>query len=122
MAKHVVICGLAPEVVDYDRYPGLTAERLMAALKADAGRLEALGYTVELCLVSDVAAGDTQLANTLARGECDCVLIGAGVREDPELFLLFEKLVNAAHQYAPDAKICFNTRPIDTAEAVRRWV
>lgn len=109
-------------MVDYDRYPGLTAERLMAALKADAGRLEALGYTVELCLVSDVAAGDTQLANTLARGECDCVLIGAGVREDPELLLLFEKLVNAAHQYAPDAKICFNTRPIDTAEAVRRWV
>jgi hypothetical protein len=122
MAKQVVICGLAPEVVDYGRYPSLTAERLMAALKADAGKLEALGYTVEFCLVSDVAAGDAQLANTLARGECDCVLIGAGVREDPEHFLLFEKLVNAAHRYAPDAKICFNTRPTDTTEAVRRWV
>jgi hypothetical protein len=122
MAKHVVICGLAPEVVDYDHYPGLTAERLMAALKTDADRLEALGYTVEFCLVSDVTAGDAQLANTLARGKCDCVLIGAGVREDPEHFLLFERLVNAAHQYAPDAKICFNTRPTDTTEAVRRWV
>ncbi len=60
MAKQVVICGLAPEVVDYERYPGLTAERLMAALKADARRLEALGYTVEFCLVSDVAAGAAQ--------------------------------------------------------------
>jgi hypothetical protein len=89
MAKHVVICGLAPEVVDYGRYPGLTAERLMAALKADAGKLDALGYTVEFCLISDVTAGDAQLANTLARGKCDCVLIGAGVREDSEHFLLF---------------------------------
>jgi hypothetical protein len=122
MTKHVVICGLAPEAVDYERYPGLTAEGLMAALKADAGSLEALGYTAEFCLVADVAAGATQLANTLARGQCDCVLIGAGIRKDPEHFLLFEKLVNAAHQYAPGAKICFNTEPTDTAEAVRRWV
>jgi hypothetical protein len=79
MTKHVVICGLAPEAVDYERYPGLNAERLMAALKADADSLEALGYTAEFCLVSDVAGGATQLAHTLARDQCDCVLIGAGI-------------------------------------------
>ena len=47
MAKHVVICGLAPEVVDYPRHPGLTEEKLRASLNADAANLQALGYTVE---------------------------------------------------------------------------
>jgi hypothetical protein len=122
MAAHVVICGLAPEVVDYARYPGLTDEKLMAALHAEAAKLEALGYTVEFSLVRDLAAGAVEFANTLARGQFDCVLIGAGVRKDPEHFLLFEQLVNAAHQHAPGAKICFNTEPTDTVDAVRRWV
>ena len=51
----------------------------------------------------------------------DCVVIGAGLRASPQL-LLFEKLVNLVHQHAPGARICFNTTPADTAEAVRRWV
>jgi len=37
-------------------------------------------------------------------------------------FLLFEKLVNVIHELSPRAKICFNTRPEDTAEAFLRWV
>jgi hypothetical protein len=36
--------------------------------------------------------------------------------------LLFEKIVNLVHSLAPDAKICFNTTPADTAEAVQRWI
>jgi len=36
--------------------------------------------------------------------------------------LLFEKLINVVHAQAPDAKICFNTTPADTSEAVRRWI
>ena len=59
---------------------------------------------------------------TLSRKTFDCVLIGAGVRLDPEHFLLFEKLINVVHEYAPKAKICFNTSPGDTAAAVMRWV
>ena len=33
----------------------------------------------------------------------------------------FERLVNAVHESAPRAKICFNTNPGDTAEAIQRW-
>ncbi len=40
----------------------------------------------------------------------------------PSKFLLFEKLVNVVHEHAPQAKLCFNTKPSDTAEAVRRWL
>ena len=51
----------------------------------------------------------------------DCIAIGAGIRVNPKFFLLFEKLVNVVHEYAPQAMLCFNTRPSDTAEAVQRW-
>jgi hypothetical protein len=61
MAKHVVICGLAPEVVDYPRHPGLTEEKLRADLNADAANLQALGYTVEFSVISDFAAGALSL-------------------------------------------------------------
>ena len=51
----------------------------------------------------------------------DYVLIGAGVRTVPEHFIVLERLVNAVHESAPKARICFNTNPNDTAEAVQRW-
>jgi|SRR5580700_11390685 hypothetical protein len=40
---------------------------------------------------------------------------------DPEYNLLFEKVMNAIHQKAPSAKLCFNTNPSNTAEAILRW-
>ena len=52
----------------------------------------------------------------------DCIVIGAGLREPKERLLLFEKVLNLAHRLAPDAAICFNTTPADTAEAVQRWI
>jgi hypothetical protein len=51
-----------------------------------------------------------------------CILIGAGVRTDSEEFLLFEKLINIVHEHAPRAKICFNTGPTDSVDAVQCWV
>jgi hypothetical protein len=35
---------------------------------------------------------------------------------------LFGKLLNVVHALAPRAKICCNTSPADSAEAVQRWV
>jgi hypothetical protein len=43
------------------------------------------------------------------------------LRAAPQL-RLFEKLLNLIHEQAPHAKICFNTTPGDTTEAVQRWV
>jgi hypothetical protein len=52
----------------------------------------------------------------------DCVVIGAGLREPAPRLLLFEKIINLVHSLAPQARICFNTTPADTADAVRRWI
>ncbi len=62
------------------------------------------------------------LRNALIQNQYDCVLVGAGVRTVPTHFLLFEKIINTIHAHAPGAKICFNTKPSDTAEAVNRWI
>jgi hypothetical protein len=49
-------------------------------------------------------------------------VIGAGLREPAERLLLFEKVVNLVLIHAPHARICFNTTPADTVEAVQRWI
>jgi hypothetical protein len=49
-------------------------------------------------------------------------VIGAGLREPPSRLLLFEQIINLVHALAPQARICFNATPADTAEAVQRWL
>ena len=62
-----------------------------------------------------------ELKAMLEETDFSCVLVGAGVRTDTEEFLLFEKLINIVHEHAPGAKICFNTGPTDSVDAIRRW-
>ena len=123
MAKtQVLVIGLEPDFVDFSAMPGMSAEKVRAGLEADRARLAALGYDAELCLTD---LGDTAadvVARKLAEKSFNCVVIGAGIRTIPTYFLLFEQLLNVVHEGAPKARICFNTKPSDTAEAVQRWV
>ena len=120
--KKVALVGWNPEVVDYSTWPGLTPEKLRAALEGDKNNLNSLGYDAELLYINDVEGAYDTVNNALNKSAYDCVLIGAGVITIDEHFLVFEKLVNAVHQNAPTARICFNTNPSDTAEAVQRWI
>ncbi|HLJ62475.1 MAG TPA: hypothetical protein VKT70_00090 [Stellaceae bacterium] len=61
------------------------------------------------------------LSECLTARSYDYVLIGAGLRVPPSQMLLFEKIINLVHARAPRAKICFNTNPGDSVEAVQRW-
>lgn len=117
----VLALGLDPAFVELPDRPDLTPDLIRAFIEAQLERLRSLGYVVQSCLVD---LGETAEAVTSAhlRGQSfDCVLFGAGLRA-PERLLLFEKLMNVVHAGAPNARICFNTTPADTAEAVRRWV
>lgn len=118
----VLVIGLEPDLVDFSTMPDMNAEKVRAGLEADQARLAALGYEADLCLTD---LGDTAadvVARKLSEKLFDCVVIGAGIRTIPAYFLLFEQLINVVHRAAPGARIAFNTRPSDTAEAVRRWV
>lgn len=120
--KNVLLIGLDPDVVAYDRWPGLTAEKLIAGLRGDEAALNAAGYHATLCFVDHGETAEETVRQALAAASFDCILIGAGVRTDPEEFSLFENLINVAHREAPNARICFNTGPTDSVDAVKRWV
>ncbi|MEO1203200.1 MAG: hypothetical protein AAFX10_10860 [Pseudomonadota bacterium] len=119
--KNVLLIGLDPAVVDYDRWPGLTAEKLKAGLRRDEAALNDSGYRAEICFIDHGETAEDVVTALLDETAFDCVLIGAGVRTDVEEFLLFEKLINVVHERAPGAKICFNTGPTDSVDAVKRW-
>lgn len=120
--KRVALIGWNPEVVDYSKWPDLTPEKLTAALEADKNKLNGLGYEAKLLFIDDAESAYDVVKQSLVEESYDCVLVGAGVRTVPEHFIVFERLINAVHEFAPKAKICFNTNPKDTAEAVQRWV
>jgi hypothetical protein len=118
----VLLVGWNPDVVDYSKWPGLTAEKLRGALEGDKAKLQAMGYETELGLISSAETAAATLKDLLLIKQRDCLLIGAGVRTVPEYLQLFEVLVNTFHEHAPKARLCFNSGPFDSADAVQRWV
>ena len=125
--KSVLMVGLQPHLINfadpaYAAFPGLNADKVMAALNADEANLNEAGYDAKLCLVDFGETAEEVVSSQLKSKSFDCILVGAGVRTIAPNFLLFEKLINIIREHAPKAKICFNTKPSDTAEAVRRWV
>ena len=118
----VLLVGWDPDVVDYSKWPGLTPEKLRAGLEGDRDKLNALGYEAKLGLLNNADTASDRVIDLLSDKTFDCVLIGAGVRTINEYILLFESLINTVHQHAPKAKICFNTGPFDSVDAVKRWV
>jgi hypothetical protein len=122
-AKKVLMIGLDPKVVDYSHLPvKLDEPTLRAGLAADEKRLRDLGYDASWLLVDRGETAEAAVSRALKEKTFDCVLIGAGIRTIPAMFLLFEKLVNVVHETAPRARICFNTVPDDSAASVQRWV
>ena len=124
--KRVLIVGLDPVLIDFsspDFAPQkLSAERVLSARGADSDQLRGLGYEADLCLTDFGETAERVVQDKLMTKTYDCVVIGAGLRVIPSSFLLFEKLINVLHANAPQAKLCFNTKPGDTAEAVMRWL
>lgn len=119
----VLLIGLDPKVVDYASLPThLDEPTLRASLEADERQLRELGYDASWLLTDRGETAVTLVTARLAAEKFDCILVGAGIRTTGPLFALFEKVVNAIHAGAPGAKIAFNTKPNDTAEAVQRWV
>ncbi|HET7834184.1 MAG TPA: hypothetical protein VFL43_00125 [Variovorax sp.] len=117
----VLVIGLEPTLVDFSSMPDMNAGKVRAGLEADQAKLAALGYEADLCLTDLGETAADMVARKLSEKAFDCVVIGAGIRTIPAYFLLFERLINVVHRAAPGARICFNTRPSDTAEAVQRW-
>jgi DNA-binding LacI/PurR family transcriptional regulator len=123
--KSVFVIGLDPTLIDFSQpgyAPGMDATKVLAGLKSAEEELTRLGYSVQMCLTDFGETAEAVVQSRLGQKQFDCILIGAGVRTNSNNFMLFEKLINVVHKHAPQAKICFNTLPSDTAAAVKRWL
>jgi hypothetical protein len=123
--KSVLVIGLDPTLIDFSQpgyASGMDATQVLAGLTSSADELTRLGYSVQLCLTDFGDTAEAVVQRALKQTRFDCILIGAGVRTNPSHFILFEKLINVVHAHAPQAKLCFNTMPSDTAAAVKRWL
>jgi len=123
--KSVLTVGLDPTLIDFSKPgypPGMNATKVFAGLKACEEELTGLGYNVQMCYHDFGETAESVVQKALQQKPFDCVMIGAGVRTNPDNFLLFEKLINVVHAHAPQAKICFNTLPSDTTAAIQRWI
>ena len=121
MAKRVLAIGIEPGNADYSAFPQLTPELVRGYIEAQLLRLRDLGFEVTSCLVDLGETAEASVTAALRDESFDCIVIGAGLREPKERLLLFETILNLVHRLAPNAAICFNTTPADTAEAVLRW-
>jgi hypothetical protein len=122
MAKRVLAIGIEPAHADYSAFPQITPELVRSYIDAQLIRLADLGYDVTSCLIDLDETAEASVAAALREKAFDCIVIGAGLREPKERLLLFEKVLNLVHSQSPNAAICFNSSPGDTAEAVQRWV
>ena len=123
--KRVLVIGLDPALIDFSQpgyAPGMDATKVLAGIRSAEDELTRLGYSVQTCLTDFGETAAAVVQDRLEQRRFDCILIGAGVRANPSNFLLFERLINVVHQHAPGARLCFNTMPSDTADAVKRWL
>lgn len=124
--KSALLIGLDPELIefsspDFAAFPGMTAAKVLAGMDAAAEGMQALGYDVQNCMTDFGETAEKVVTDALQGKHFDCIMIGAGVRTVASNFILFEKLINIVHEHAPRSKICFNTKPSDTLEALQRW-
>ncbi|MCT4357246.1 hypothetical protein M5362_29515 [Streptomyces sp. Je 1-79] len=120
----VLSIGLDPRSLDFSALPdGVDEASLTARIAAGNAALREAGFDVVTCLV-DPSPDDAEAAvrGQLAGGAFGLAMIGGGVRMIPEHTLLFERLVNVLTEAVPGIRLCFNTSPETTVDALRRWI
>jgi hypothetical protein len=122
--KKVLLLGIDPKFIDVNlaTSTGWDANRVKTVAQEENNKLTDLGYEPQICFIDLGETAESVVSDRLSRENFDYIMIGAGVRLVPQHTVLFEKIINSVHQKAPpSSKICFNTNPGDSAEAVLRW-
>ena len=117
LTPRVLVIGLDPY-----RVPGPWDPQPIAdGIEVGRARFIDHGVGAQFCLFGLDGSQDVEavVTGSLCAQPWECVVIGGGVRNQPELF---ELLVNLVRRHAPDAAIAFNTVPEDTFDAAARWV
>ena len=96
---------------------------LTARIERGNAALREAGFDVALCqLDTSPDAAEEQLRAHLRDARFGLAMIGGGIRMIPEHTELFERIVNVLSEVSPGIRLCFNTAPDNTVDALRRWV
>jgi hypothetical protein len=118
----VLQVGLDPAVIDFSPWPGETAQLLWDRIRASGDELRGAGFEVDLCLVGlDPPSAGAAVRRALSTAY-QVVEIGAGLRMSREHTEVLEWVVDAVVGAGDGVRVCFNTSPETTLEAVRRAV
>jgi hypothetical protein len=119
----ILFVGQRPETVDFSDPaipPGFNAEKIHAGIAIAMEKMAERGWQADACMIPPDETAVAVLEKQLKDTTYDCVVVGAGIRLPPKSLSLFETVINTVRKAAPNARIAFNTRPEDTAEAAAR--
>ncbi|WP_053733201.1 hypothetical protein [Nocardia sp. NRRL S-836] len=112
----VLVIGFDPHTI-----PGFDPDAVAAAIELGSRHAAELGLAEELLLIDFDGLGgaaQAEIAAKLQERSYDCVVVGGGIRKQPELLEVFQQVVNLVHWYQPEAAIAFNSGPSDSPD----WV
>lgn len=121
-ATRVLLIGVDTSKITNHSIPGYDPAEIHRLSVIAKDKLVSAGFDAKWCYL-DILPGGCPLevlTAELTANQFDCILVGAGLRKRPDKLLLFESLINAVHQFAPNSKICFNEDVHDTEIAVKR--
>jgi hypothetical protein len=120
----VIAIGLHPRVIDYTTMPdGVDEASLTARIERGTAALREAGFDVVRCEVdTGPDAAEEQVREQLRHTQIGLALVGGGIRMIPEHTELFERIVNVLHEVSPGIRLCFNTAPDNSIDALRRWI
>ena len=116
----IVLVGFKPE---NKIVPDNLKDFLIKALEGATRDVEGAGY--DLAIIDPVPyleKGLQHLTDYFSQQRPVGVVVGFGVRAQPEHTFIFEQLVEAVRHGSPEAKLMFNTNPGSTLEAIQRWL
>ncbi|MFF1717411.1 hypothetical protein [Streptomyces sp. NPDC058268] len=120
----VMSIGLHPRAFEYSQMPeGIDEAVLTARIEMANAVLRQAGFDAVPCLIDlSPDRAEATVRGQLQEHAFGVAMIGGGVRMLPENTLLFERLLNLLTEAAPGIRLCFNTSPEDTVEALRQWI
>lgn len=120
MSKKILLIGVSSDSVDYKKWPALSKEKLDDGLQVAFNKLTRQGHKVQWCLVDNAHTAMEEVRLRLLDRHQDIIVIGAGIRNDPNYLSVFEGIINLIKEASNDSKVAFNTSPFDIVESVDR--
>lgn len=122
-SKSVLCIGINPSKRDTEETknaPPSEAIRNMITKQIQDAKDAGYELQVELIAPNEMSEKIPQIRDMLVEKRWDGFIIGGGIRKELHLTDYFEQLVNAGREIRPQARMGFNTSPMDIVDTMKR--